>query len=198
MSTDIMMYAEIEIDGTWQILREPPHNADLDPIDPTTQPPEWSPVYYDNQNYELFAILADERNPTGRTVDNRPFEIVATPRGLPEDLSPELGDALSGEKISGWLLLAEVLQFDWYGKVMQYEAMVEARVAHLFEESTPFPAADLWPQDIPIGYAVWDRDGVIVRWTDTYAAAAGDFMAFLQKLSCCGEPSKIRLVFRFW
>jgi hypothetical protein len=196
MSTDIMMYAEIEIDGTWQILREPPH--DLDPIDSNTRQPDLSPVYYDRQNYELFAILADERNPTGRTVDNRLFEIVAAPRGLPEDLSPELGDALSGEKIAGWLLLAEVLEFDWYGKVMQYEAMVDARVAHLFEESKPFPPADLWPKDIPIGYAVWDCDGVTVRWTDTYAAAAEDFMDFLEKLRQLGELSKIRLVFRFW
>ncbi len=194
-----MMYAEIQIDGTWQILTAPPPQVEFTPADAQTSPPHESiEVYYSNQNYDLFAMLADERNPSGRTVDNRSFDVIAQPRGLPADLSLELGDALSGDKIASWLLLAEVLEFDWYGKVMQYEAMVDARVAHLFEESKPFPADDKWPKDIPIGYATWDRDGVTVRWTDTYAAAAPDFIEFLEQLQQYGEPSQIRLVFRFW
>ncbi len=201
MSTDISMYVEVERDSTWHLLTEPEASEPKDientsPHEP--KPHEPKEVYFSEQNYDLFAILADVRNPTGRTLDHQRFDVIAPWRGLPNDLSPALRSYFADDTHATWLLLSEVLQFDWHGKVMQYEAMVDARVAHLFEESKPFPDHDRWPQDIPISYAIWDSDGVTVRWTDTYAVAAGTFLDFLETLKPYGEPSKIRLVFEFW
>jgi hypothetical protein len=188
MSTDISMYVEVERNATWHLLTEPKETSLHEPKE----------IYFSEQNYDLFAILADVRNPTGRTVDHQLFDVIAPWRGLPNDLSVELRNYFAGETNASWLLLSEVLRFDWHGKVIKYEAMVDARVAHLFEESKPFPAQDQWPQDIPTSYATWDSDGVTVRWTDTYAVAANTFLAFLETLKPYGEPSKIRLVFEFW
>ncbi len=189
MGIDISMYAEkIDIAGTWQLLKEPTDS----------QTASYAEIYYGSRNYDLFAILADVRNPTGRTVDNRLFETIASPPALPADLSAELRDETRDTEIwgSSWLLLSEVLQFDWYGKVMCHEAMVDARVAHLFEESKPFPLAQ-WLPEIEVGYAIYMLDGVTVRWTETYGESAGDFMKFLERLKQQGEPSQIRLVFWF-
>lgn len=189
MGTDISMYAEKIDPGGTQLLREPTDNQ-------TAQFPE---IYYGSRNYELFAILADVRNPTGRTADNRSFETIVSPRGLPADLSAELRDYTKDGDICSpsWLLLSEILQFDWYGKVMCHEAMVDACVAHLFEEGKPFPF-DRWPLDIETSYAIYMLDGVTVRWTETYAnSATKHFMEFLERLKQQGEPSQIRLVFWF-
>lgn len=208
MGTDIYLYVEIKKNGTWQLLslnERGEHRPEEDSegcLDSQFSAPIES---YNARNYDLFAILADVRNPTGRTLNHQPFDVIAPPRGLPEDLSAEIRSMLNdweyetggGVSDPSWLLLSEVLEFDWYGKVMCYQAMVDARVAHLFEESKPFPY-DPWPKEIPIGYATYMRDGVIVRWTDTYANAAGqDFMDLLNTLNQQGEPSQIRLVFWF-
>lgn len=130
-----------------------------------------------------------------------------------------------GEELSpSWLYLSEVLQFDWQGKVLQVEAMVDARAAHLFEPDKPFPF-DKWPEDIPMLYAYvkngviggwsvklpfdkWDKwyenipmlekNGVTVNWSDTYLTLVGDgvFEQF-EALKQFGHPSDIRLVFWF-
>lgn len=212
MGTDIYLYAEIKKDGAWHLLGELKENREYYPEDnPNSQP--LNPVeLYNGRNYDLFSILADVRNPNGKTLDNKPFDVIAPPRGLPEDLSAEIrnwlknweyedddesGVGSSGVGSPSWLLLSEVLQFDWDGKVMHYEAMVDARVARLFEESKPFPYSK-WPKEIPISYSTYQRDGVIVRWTDTYADSVGkDFMELLNTLKQHGEPSQIRLVFWF-
>ncbi|MBF2002798.1 MAG: hypothetical protein IGS38_18995 [Synechococcales cyanobacterium M58_A2018_015] len=212
MGTDIYLYAEIKKHGTWQPLslaeqgeHRPEYCPESDPEDYLDSQLSAPVEIYNSRNDDLFAILGDVRNPTGRTLNDQPFDVIAPPRGLPEDLSIEIRSMLNdwecetGSGVSGpsWLLLSEVLEFDWYGKFMCYQAMVDARVAHLFEESKPFPY-DPWPKEIPIGYATYMRDGVIVRWTDTYADAAGqDFMDLLNTLKQQGEPSQIRLVFWF-
>ena len=207
MGTDIYLYAEIKRKGSWHLLLESEENSRYHPEGKLNAQLLKPVELYASRNYDLFSILADVRNPNGKTLDNQKFEVISPPRGLPEDLSPELRDLLkewefeNGEDggFSGpsWLLLSEVLQFDWHGKVMHYEAMVDARAAHLFDENEPFPFRQ-WPKDIPISYGVIIKDGVIVRWTDTYANAVGtDFFEMLENLKKYGDPSQIRLVFGF-
>lgn len=207
MGTDIYLYAEIKKNHGWHLLGELEENPEYYPEEkPNAQ--LLKPVeLYDSRNYDLFGILADVRNPNGRTLDNQKFEVISPARGLPDDLSPEIHDWLtdwewgndeeSDISSPSWLLLSEILQFDWHGKVMRYEAMVDARVAHLFEEDKPFPYSQ-WPEDIQMSYSQYHRDGVTVRWASTYAESVGkDFMDLLNVLSQHGQPSQIRLVFWF-
>ncbi len=191
MGTDISMYVEIESRGTihraptWHLLTE---------LDENSQEHE---IYYGRRNYRLFAILADMRNPPGGTMDSQLFDFIDSIRGFPQDLSPELYDltrSLDLYSSRSWLLLAEVLEFDWDGKVMVHEDWVNPALAHLFEQSKPYPF-DKLPQ--LMNYDPYAEDGVIVRWTETYAESAEDFMVFLDKLKQYGKPSQIRLVFWF-
>ncbi len=191
MGTWISMYAEIERNGTWHLLTELDENSQEDEI------------YYGRQNYRLFAILADIRNPpVWGIMDSQPFDFIDSIRGLPQDLSPELDDrtrspdSLDIYSSRSWLLLAEVLEFDWHGKVMVHEDLVNPAWVHLFEERKPFPF-DKLPQDMRMIYDFDPDNGAIVRWTETYAESAKDFMEFLEKLKQYGDPSQIRLVFWF-
>ena len=199
MGTDIHMYAEVKRNGVWRPIRNL-ENVEYLPDDSSAQRHEPIQIYK-GRDYVLFDILADMRTTIGRTVDDRKFDAIAPPRGLPEDLSPEMRDwAEDGQEAplgSSYLLLSEILDFDWHGKVMHFEAMVDARVAHLFVEDEPFPS-DKWPKDVLMSYSVIKRDGVTVRWTDTYAASVGEGVLELFKgLTQHGDPSHVRLVFWF-
>ncbi|MBE9140204.1 hypothetical protein IQ254_23895 [Nodosilinea sp. LEGE 07088] len=207
MGTDICLYAEIKRKDSWHLLLESEENSRYYPEGKLNTQLLKPVELYASRNCDLFSILADVSNPNGHTLDNQKFEVISPPRGLPEDLSPELRDLLkewefgdgkdSGVSGPSWLLLSEVLRFDWHGKVMRYEAMVDARAAHLFNENEPFPFRQ-WPKDIPTSYSVVMRDGVIVRWTATYAdAVETDFFEMLENLKQYGDPSQIRLVFWF-
>lgn len=92
-------------------------------------------VWYDDRNYNLFAILANVRN-------NFEFEPISEPRGLPYDLSPALRklagdeiDALDADVIGdegaedhdvslgdhsySWLTLRELHECDWNREVKE-------------------------------------------------------------------------------
>lgn len=91
--------------------------------------------FYHQRNYGVFAILADVRNPRETDVGDggEGFIPISEPRGLPDDLSPELRAYATrgeeddptgedddyaqrvdlGEHSQSWLLLSEVLDFDW-------------------------------------------------------------------------------------
>lgn len=87
--------------------------------------------YFDDRNYSLFGILADVRNGFGfggcDTGDG--FVPISEPRGLPDDLSPEIAENIRtdggaaeygdpqyfwmGDHSHSWLLLSEILEYDW-------------------------------------------------------------------------------------
>ena len=195
MGTDIYMHAEVKRNGAWRpVSLEENTEYHLEKNAQLREPIE----VYKGRNYNLFSVLADVRNPGGRTRDGRKFDVIAPPRGLPEDLSPEMRDLVEEWVMSpSWLLLSEILDFDWRGKVMHFEAMVDARAAHLFVEDEPFPFSK-WPKDVQMGYSVIERDGVMVWWADTYAASVGEGVLELFKgLTQYGDPSQVRLVFWF-
>lgn len=110
MGTDIHMAAERkDAEGIWhaiaptsalQEMARKEYARWLAPESTDAQMRAWAErkvltSWYDDRNYEAFAILADVRNGTGfagiDTGDG--FKIIAEPRGLPLDLSAELRNA---------------------------------------------------------------------------------------------------------
>lgn len=72
---------------------------------------------YNDRNYDLFAMLADVRNGRGfaGVVTGEGFNVIAEPKGLPEDLSEEILQAweYSGDHTPSWLTLRELQEYDW-------------------------------------------------------------------------------------
>jgi hypothetical protein len=95
----------------------------------------YTDAFYDDRNYDVFAILANVRNGYGFAgVDTGDgFVPISEPRGLPEDLSPEIADVLAreeddaeddfdwsdpqyfwmGDHSHSWLTVLEILDYDW-------------------------------------------------------------------------------------
>jgi hypothetical protein len=75
--------------------------------------------FYDDRNYDMFAMLADVRNGFGTAGIDRGdgFNVIAAPRGVPGDMCEELADRWSVDEEAchtpTWLLLSELLAFDW-------------------------------------------------------------------------------------
>ena len=138
MGTDIHMYAETRRNKQWTkvgaVFKDSWYNADK----PESR---WNKPYtdhpYDDRNYDLFAILANVRNGHGfagcRTSNG--FNPIAEPKGLPNDVTPEVQDELrdwDGHSYS-WFSLKELKEYDWEQMVThvgvlsenQYKAMKE-------------------------------------------------------------------------
>ena len=155
---------------------------------------------FESTSKELSAILVDLHNPIR---SKTPFVPVAEARGLPPDLSPEVAAWLAryaeDRRFEGcWCTAEELLEFDWTGRMMQREAMVESRVAHLFAgRRRGFPYKER-PSDLPIRYATWMKDGIEVEWEESYAEIAFDFYSsVLPQLKLHGSPDEVRVVFIF-
>ncbi|QOV88556.1 hypothetical protein [Humisphaera borealis] len=196
MGIDISMYAEVRRQEGWQLaepLARNPYRYDEDE-------PEWIPTaLYSSRSYELFAVLANIRNPIRAMA---PFEYLSEPRGLPADASPQLLDyyrTVESDSFSeSWLLLEELTAFDWYGKEIIRRGVVNPVASHLFPPGRRgFPYAD-WPGGIQISVSEQGR-GAEVQWIDTYAEAVGDeFMIDgLNRLKSYGTPKDVRVVFWF-
>lgn len=105
MGCDIHCYVERKEDGAW-ILVSPSIPDRYEPGAMTVE------RIYRERNYDTFAILADVRNGSD-------FNIIAAPRGMPEDMSAGLLAAIDedraylGDHSFSWLTLAEILAFDW-------------------------------------------------------------------------------------
>lgn len=163
MGTDISMYAEIKRNGRWHFLGDMEENKDYFPEEnPNAQ--RHKPIeIYDSRNYPLFAILADMRNPDKGVT----YDVIAQPRGLPQDLSPEIQNWLLDWEVEdqtdfmvfSWLLLSEVLDFNWQKKVQV-------------------------------------KEGAAFNWSYAYIVGKHALQKF-EELKQYGEPSDIRLVFWF-
>lgn len=114
MGTDIHLYVE-RFDGTQWLSCDQWAPDEYSDTPCRTVP--FGKHYYDNRNYDLFAILADVRNGRGfagiDTGDG--FVPIAEARGLPNDLSPELKAETEAylDHTPSWLLVAELMQYDW-------------------------------------------------------------------------------------
>lgn len=115
MGTDIHFYVERKNGSGWKScdVWEPSEYEDDKNI--LTVP--YGKHFYGDRNYDVFAMLANVRNGSGfagcDTGDG--FTPIALPRGLPDDLSPELrkeADAML-EHTPTWLTLKELMDYDW-------------------------------------------------------------------------------------
>jgi hypothetical protein len=72
-------------------------------------------MVYTTRYYELFAILANERNP-----DNIPH--ISDHRGVPEDVTPEIPPQLVSSECHSttWFTAKELFDFEW-DRVYEYE-----------------------------------------------------------------------------
>lgn len=72
-------------------------------------------AWYSDRNYDVFAALAGVRNGTGFAGVYRhdPIVPIAEPRGVPEDATEKSLTALSNEHTPTWLMLDEVMRYDW-------------------------------------------------------------------------------------
>ncbi|TYP73104.1 hypothetical protein [Paenibacillus methanolicus] len=83
------------------------------------EPPIWEVLRKDmvftDRNYELFAILANQRNS-----ENMPY--ICDPRGLPEDVSPKIPPQIiliEGHSTT-WFTAKELIEYNW-DQVFEYE-----------------------------------------------------------------------------
>ena len=193
------MYAERRLHEQWHFLGKMENNPfyEEDPEHEMRYCPE---SFYDGDNYSLFAILADVGN-DGLLEEK--YDRIAPPRGLPDDLSPELKswseDFHNKKALTSWLSLEELVRFDWHGKIRKQYAIVDKRVVHLFHPERGFPYRQ-WPQGIPIGYSLTAKAYANVSWTETYADAAGrDFVALLDSMATTyGVSNDVRFILWFW
>jgi hypothetical protein len=116
MGTDIHFYVERRTATGWASCDtwEPDEYDDDEPKRLTVP---YRKHFYDGRNYDLFAMLADVRNGAGfagvKTGDG--FVPICEPRGLPDDMSPELAaEAADGcDHTPSWLTVKELMDYDW-------------------------------------------------------------------------------------
>jgi len=109
---DIYLYAEKKVDGEWQFQGKAVKDEDgwMNVIGPS---------FYDDRNYNLFAILADVRNGRGfaGVKTGEGFVPIDQPRGTPEDASETYRQLVKSWDSDGhshsYFTLRELLDYDW-------------------------------------------------------------------------------------
>jgi hypothetical protein len=207
---------------------------------------EWTGIKVKrDRNYDLFAILADVRNGTGfgGIVTGAGFVPISEPRGFPEDVDPrsigygedelegdpedhELKEDLWGSKADGqhdetWLLLSEILDYDYSQKTIQCGYMKEEDYARYRESGVlqtycgsvwgggvvtlregqyeALRAGSLSHGDRKIQY---DPKGITyyiqTSWEVEYSERVGHWVkAVREQLLPLGDPKLTRLIFNF-
>lgn len=138
MGTDIWFFVEKryyreeyeEIDGTWRKTEKSKEELNSNAIWLSADKWKVNPYYYlypeyktcrltpsdphefynEDRNYDLFSVLSNTRN-------DQNLNFISLPRGLPEDISPELNEVAFENKNDfydhSWLLLKELIAFNW-------------------------------------------------------------------------------------
>lgn len=116
MGCDIHFYVERKQDGRW-VSADKWTPDEYEGAEPKPLTVAYGDHLYDDRSYDTFAILANVRNGRGfADVDTGDgFIPICEPRGLPDDMSPELvGEAERClEHTPSWLTVAELLAYDW-------------------------------------------------------------------------------------
>lgn len=119
MGCDIHFYVENRVSGVWQSADKwTPNKYAGDEGEPPLSL-DYKDRFYSGRNYNLFGILANVRNGRGfagiNTGDG--FVPISEPRGLPEDVSEQVGAESDRWDVDGhshsWLTVAELLAYDW-------------------------------------------------------------------------------------
>lgn len=169
--------------------------------------------WYHSRSYDTFAILANVRNGHGfagiKTGDG--FRPIAMPRGVPDNVDPRLLEITSWDHTPSWLLLGEVLGYDWE-QTTSHTGLIPLQPV---KDDDPFErdsfvdwvargrgrpkswSGDIWASDVVKidqhaaelavtnqGQSVLDpgkRYFVQVSWTETYRESAETFLAFVDE-----------------
>jgi hypothetical protein len=120
MGTDIHFYVERKEGAKWISC----DTWEDDKYEPGNLIVPYRKYFYKNRNYDLFAILANVRNGRGfaGVETGEGFNCIAEPRGLPNDMSPELQNEARRflDHTPSWLLLSEIMDFDWTQETSKY------------------------------------------------------------------------------
>lgn len=118
MGCDIHLFVEKRVKGKWVTADK--WEVDKDSEDtPKRKHVPYDKCFYKGRNYNLFAILADVRNGRGfaGVKTGAGFNPISEPRGLPDDVTPEVGLEAAGWAGDGhshsWLTVHELLEYDW-------------------------------------------------------------------------------------
>lgn len=172
MSCDINLHAEQKVNNKWERL-------------------ETNGPLYPNQNYELFAILANVRNAHNITP-------IALPKGLPKDVSDEIHRYFEKDKLKppygmSWLTLKELLEFNW-DKTISIRAWVDEKDAQAYRANGTIPLS--FSREFASG-----PDVELIEWKESYFDVADDFwhfvMPFLKSVANDDRTDEVRIVFWF-
>ena len=208
MGCDIHFYVEKNVDGKWI-------SADKWIVDKYMDK-KVEQELYDGRNYSLFAILADVRNGYGfagcKTGEG--FKPISSPRGLPVDMSQEVGNraemwGLDGHSHS-WLTVEELDSYDWNQKTQKCGWVGAEDFKEWKENGIPSSwcggvsgpdikrlSNEIMNQAIISGA---DTKGMYteVEWEMVYRDCVDVFLSdTMPKLRAFGDPDKVRIVFWF-
>lgn len=216
MGCDIHIYAEVKKNGIWEkvgaVFDDPYYDPERETSNwnhPKTDQP------YEGRNYDLFAMLANVRNGYGFAGCDTGigFIPIDMPRGLPRDVSLQVRLKSDDWGCDGhshsWLLLSELLAYDWKGQITTKVGVVTKEQYKQFLAGEPHGycggagggrVVHVLPEEI---LSTPDDDGYYyytkVRWNATYEEQAGKrFLdGTINALKELGEPDSVRIVFWF-
>lgn len=183
---DIHPVVEVRRGEKWEAVKPVPLYHDW------TDDPDSQHVWEFNRNYDAFAVMANVRNGYGFGGCDTGDELVpiSPPRGLPHDRAIQ-DEEVYGDHSYSWLLLSEILSYDWGKKrkkrgFMSKEAALEVMLNGKKPES----------------WCGWtsDKTQVQAEWEVTYKETTGalwDFIEMVQKQLPKVPAHEIRIVFGF-
>jgi hypothetical protein len=153
-------------------------------------------------NLQLVASMM-RRAATG-PLGTAPFPCISPPRGVPDDLAPEL-KALYDRNArwafcASWLLLEELRAFPWHATRVLRRAVIDPKIAHLFRSASGGEPDPHWPRTAPNVYShqMLLGRGIEVSWWESCAEAVGsEFLSIIGKLQGHGGPGEVRTIFWF-
>lgn len=216
MGCDIHLAVEVNHTGKWKRVLPPPslYTPELQKLARSSHDPFWKVrlkrTWYDERYYTIFGILAGVRDHNVKPI--------SLPRGLPNDMSPELvalserrgevGDISLGEHSQSWLLVQELLDHaetsceseEGYLNPEEYRTLKNFGRPHSWCKNVLGPAQIVTPEAmdelISSGRSIQSGTYTHVSWDfrfkDTYF-----FKYVVAALVALGDPNYTRIVFGF-
>ena len=197
MGTDIALYAELHDYGNWKPVPDPVRNRysenhELVPCE----------VLDLGRPYSLFSVLSG--GSVGLLSVNDQIPAISKPRGFPEDMNEcyqdfveRACDSEGGDYGASWLMLAELIDFDWEQKVNR-SAYVTRKYAKLFHKHEPFP--EHFPKDEKLYHGLFHSPPETTEkfhWCVSVADYVGCHEVLIEALKRLGPKDKLRIIYWF-